>query len=154
LLASEALQCIVQQVRPVPVLEVPLVEAAGCVLASDLLSPLDFPRFDNSAMDGYAVRSADLAAGPRRLTVLEHLAAGGWPPQEVGAGQAIKIMTGAPIPRGADSVVPVEQTDGGLQSVEIRERSISGQNVRPAGEDIRAGELALEKGVRLHPTLL
>jgi molybdopterin molybdotransferase len=154
--AAEALQRILAQTRPAAVEEVPLAEAAGRVLARDLLSPLDFPHFDNSAMDGYAVRSADLAAVPlpRRLAVLEHLAAGGWPTHQVGSGQAIKIMTGAPIPAGADAVVPVEQTDGGLEQVEIRAQATAAQNVRPAGEDIRAGELALAAGTPLHPILL
>jgi molybdopterin molybdotransferase len=154
--ASEALRRILEQARPRAVQEVVLAEAAGRVLARNLASPLDFPRFDNSAMDGYAVRSADLSAAPlpRRLQVLEHLAAGGWPTHEVGPGQAIKIMTGAPIPSGADCVVPVEQTDGGLDEVEIRAGAAGGSNVRPAGEDIRSGDLALEAGTTLHPTLL
>jgi molybdopterin molybdotransferase len=154
--APEALRRILENARPAAEAEVPLADANGFVLARDLISPLDFPRFDNSAMDGYAVRAADLTASqiPRRLPVIEHLAAGGWPRQNVGPGQAIKIMTGAPIPAGADAVVPVEQTDSGAEVVEIRAEAAAMQNVRPAGEDIRSGELALERGTRLHPALL
>lgn len=135
--------------------EVDLSQANGRILGADLHSPIDYPRFDNSAMDGYAIRAADLAVGlPARLTVIEQLAAGSWPSRPVGVGDAIKIMTGAPIPSGADCVVPVEQTDGGFDVVQIRAAAEVGQHIRPLGEDIRAGEVALGSGASLHPTLL
>jgi molybdopterin molybdotransferase len=155
LTAPEALRLILQSVSPAEPLELPLADAAGHVLALDLSSPLDVPAFDNSAMDGYAVRAEDFEHGqPGRLQVVEHLAAGRWPTHKLGPGQASKIMTGAPLPEGADCVVPVEQTDAGHEQVLIRMRPAPGQHVRPAGEDIRQGEPALTAGVRLHPLLL
>jgi molybdopterin molybdotransferase len=135
--------------------QVPLAVARGRVLATAIQAPGDVPPFRNSAMDGYAVRSADLpsasAGAAVVLRVLETIGAGSVATQPVGAGTAIRIMTGAPVPDGADAVVRVEdtaETDGG---VEIRVAPKPGANVREAGEDLRSGETVLEPGRLLRP---
>jgi molybdopterin molybdotransferase len=135
--------------------QVPLAAARGRVLATSIQAPRDVPPFRNSAMDGYAVRSADLtsasAGAAVELRVLETIGAGSVATQPVGAGTAIRIMTGAPVPDGADAVVRVEdtaETDGG---VEIRVAPQLGANVREAGEDLRSGETVLEPGRLLRP---
>ena len=135
--------------------QVPLAAARGRVLATSIQAPRDVPPFRNSAMDGYAVRSADLTSASAGaavvLRVLETIGAGSVATQPVGAGTAIRIMTGAPIPDGADAVVRVEdtaETDGG---VEIRVAPKPGANVREAGEDLRSGETVLEPGRLLRP---
>ena len=102
-------------VEPLEVIEVPLLEAVGQVLARDVVAPWPLPSFDNSSMDGYAVVAADLAGacvdGPVVLNVLGDIAAGGDSSAVIAAGTAVRIMTGAPMPAGADAVVPVERTD-------------------------------------------
>ena len=135
--------------------QVPLAAARGRVLATSIQAPRDVPPFRNSAMDGYAVRSADLTSASAGaavvLRVLETIGAGSVATQPVGAGTAIRIMTGAPVPDGADAVVRVEdtaETDGG---VEIRVAPKPGANVREAGEDLRSGETVLEPGRLLRP---
>jgi molybdopterin molybdotransferase len=129
---------------------VPLREAFGRVLAEDVLSPIDHPPWDNSSMDGYAVRAADVAfateSNPVTLPVLETVRAGQQPTQSVAPRTAIRIMTGAPIPDGANTVIRVEDTDGGEKWVAIRDARDAGRNVRPRGEDLRAGEVALPRG--------
>jgi molybdopterin molybdotransferase len=129
---------------------VPLREVFGRVLAEDVLSPIDHPPWDNSSMDGYAVRAADVAfateASPVTLPVLETVRAGQRPSQSVAPRTAIRIMTGAPIPDGANTVIRVEDTDAGEKWVAIRDARDAGRNVRPRGEDLRAGEVALPRG--------
>jgi molybdopterin molybdotransferase len=129
---------------------VPLREAFGRVLAEDVSSPIDHPPWDNSSMDGYAVRAADIAfasdASPVTLPVLETVRAGQRAVQSVAPRTAIRIMTGAPIPDGANTVIRVEDTDGGEKWVVIRDARDAGRNVRPRGEDLRAGEVALRRG--------
>ena len=107
------------------------------------------PGFDNSAMDGYAVRVADLASLPASLPVDGDIAAGPASPLRVHPGSCVRIMTGAMIPPGADAVVPVEWTDGGVQQVTIDQRPDVGAFIRRAGEDVKAGELVLPKGTHL-----
>jgi molybdopterin molybdotransferase len=97
-------------------------------------------------MDGYAVRAADLATLPASLRVIESIAAGQFPSRDVGPGEAARIMTGAPVPRGVDTVVRVEDTDGGTERVEIRDARDAGKNVRPRGEDIHEGRVAIAAG--------
>jgi molybdopterin molybdotransferase len=133
---------------------VPLLAAQGRVLARDAVAGITLPAWDNSAMDGYAVRAADLVRLPASLRVIESVAAGGFPSRPVGAGEATRIMTGAPLPAGADSVVRVEDTDGGTERVEIREARDAEKNVRPRGEDIVAGQVALPAGTTLGPAQL
>src|SRR5678816_3207780 len=125
----------------------PLEEALGFGLTSDVLACRTQPPWDNSAMDGYAVRSADLAGTPVTLPVVAVVHAGDEPTRAVGPGEAVRIMTGAPMPPGADAVVMQERTRSvsgpGLGKVEIQESARPRQNVRDAGEDARAGEVLL-----------
>jgi molybdopterin molybdotransferase len=130
---------------------VALAESLGRVLAEPVSSPDPVPGFDNSAMDGYAVRAADTAGAERAvtLTVAGESRAGHPADRELGAGEAIAISTGALMPSGADAVVRVEDTDGGRERVAIEVAVEPGQNVRRAGEDIEAGETVLEPGVEI-----
>jgi molybdenum cofactor synthesis domain-containing protein len=130
---------------------VALADALGCVLASPVVSSEAVPPFANTAMDGFAVRAADTAAVPARLKVVDTLAAGAAPRVAVGPGEAIRIMTGAPIPPGADAVVPVEVTAGSDAEVEILEAASVGAHVRPAGEDVAVGQEVFAPGTTLGP---
>ncbi len=147
---DEALQQVLAAVRPLGVERVALLDALGRVLALEIRSPRDIPGFDNSAMDGYAVRSADVASAseshPVTLTVTETVPAGKMPEREVKPGEAARTMTGAPIARGADAIVPVERTRSSGETVEILAPAEPRAFVRPRGEDIRQDELALEPG--------
>ena len=141
----------------------PVLEALGQVLAEDVVSRLDIPPLDNSAMDGYAVRAGDLAGAsagsPVLLRVVGSVAAGELPSAEVAPSTAIRIMTGAPVPPGADAVVPFEQTDEvdrraaghDISEIGIRVEVEPGADVRPAGQDVRSGERVLDKGTVLRP---
>lgn len=133
-------------------LRVGIREALGLVLAADVQASHDLPPFENSAMDGYAVRSADVADAPVELAVVDEVAAGAVATEAVGAGTAIKIMTGAPMPDGADAVVKVEDTrPRGTDRVEILGTVEPGTAVRPAGGDVPAGTIVLRAGERLGP---
>lgn len=147
---DEAREAVLASIGALPEVEVELTEALGMTLAEDVAAGYDIPPFDNSAMDGYAVRAADIAgASPQRpaeLFILGDLPAGRAPGVSVERGQALRIMTGAPLPRGADAVVPVEATRSEGQRVYILEGVARGENVRRAGEDVRAGETVLEAG--------
>lgn len=138
--------------RPLPVRQVPVDQALGLVLAEDLRSPVSLPGFDNSAMDGFAVRFEDVRSAdqtPVRLPVFADVPAGGHLAEPVPAGQAARIMTGAPVPTGVDTVVQVEWTDGWTDPVVIHRRPAEGQNIRRVGEDVVAGDLLLPAGTRL-----
>jgi molybdopterin molybdotransferase len=130
--------------------QVALTAARGRVLAAAIRAPRDVPPFRNSAMDGYAVRAADVAGAaperPVRLRVLETVGAGTVATQPVRARTAIRIMTGAPTPEGADAVVRVEDTREAGEEVEIRAGAAAGANIRHPGEDMQAGETVLEPG--------
>ncbi|HWU32202.1 MAG TPA: gephyrin-like molybdotransferase Glp [Marmoricola sp.] len=132
-----------------------LAEALGRVLASDQIAPISLPCFDNSAMDGYAVRAADVASAnsenPVHLPVAEDIPAGRIDIPALEAGTAHRIMTGAPVPSGADAIVPVEATDGGTEIVTIRESRASGSHLRYAGEDVRTGQRVLAAGTVIGP---
>ncbi|MGD8322705.1 MAG: molybdopterin molybdotransferase MoeA, partial [Gemmatimonadota bacterium] len=143
---------ILADVRVLPLEAVPLLDALGRVLGEDLTATATLPPWDNSAMDGYAVRGEDIAdasgAHPVQLRVVGRVHAGETASPTVGPGEAVRIMTGAPIPPGADSVVRVEDTDaevveGTVQVVDGRD---AGRNVRPGGEDVRSGERVLRAG--------
>ena len=136
-------------VAPLPATETPLTEALGGWLAEDVRSETDLPRWDNSAMDGYAVRAADTASAPVRLPVVADLPAGSPDTPLVRPGTAARIMTGAPLPPGADAVVPVESTDGGTSTVLLTAPAAPGAHVRRAGEDLRAGDLVVGAPTRL-----
>jgi len=153
---EEAQAAVMATVRALPAEPVPLLEALGCVLAEPVTAPIQLPPFDNSAMDGYAVVAEDTRgaapASPSRLEVLEDVPAGTTPERQVRPGTATRIMTGAPIPAGADAVVIVEHTRPGTPgTVEIFVPASPGDNIRPAGEDIPAGEEALSPGQVLGP---
>lgn len=150
---AEALERILARVPVLPPAPVPLSQALGLVLAEEVVADEDLPPFDHSAVDGYAVRSADLAA-PATLEVVGEVFAGRMPDRAVGSGQALRIMTGGPMPEGADAAVMVEHTslDGGR--VEVRCAVRPGQNVRRAGENVRRGHLVLERGRVLGPAAL
>lgn len=137
---------------PPPSETVPLAEALGRVLARELRSPVAVPAHDNSAMDGYAVRTGDLA-NRRQLPVSQYIPAG-MAPQPLAAGSAARIFTGAPIPAGADAVVMQEQCEAADGQVLLPERVLPGQNIRRAGDDIRRGDLVLPAGLRLGPQAL
>ncbi|MFI9266763.1 gephyrin-like molybdotransferase Glp [Streptomyces werraensis] len=171
---DEHLDDILATVRPLDPIELNLLDAQGCVLVEDITVPVSLPPFDNSSMDGYAVRVADIAGAseeyPASLEVVGDVAAGAADPLHVGPGQAARIMTGAPLPPGAETVVPVEWTDGGLGEGPVagmRARSLApegatgqvsvyrpapaGAHVRAQGSDVRAGDRVLEAGTVLGP---
>ncbi|MDP4507586.1 molybdotransferase-like divisome protein Glp [Nonomuraea turcica] len=137
---------ILATVRPLAPLELELEQALGATLAEEVSSPVPLPPFDNSAMDGYAVRAADITDLPVRLPVIDDVAAGSHELRAVGPGHAVRIMTGAPVPAGADAVVPVEWTDGGTVTVTIDRPVQEGNAIRRAGEDVQAGEVVLKTG--------
>ena len=132
---------------------VPLGDAGGRILAEDVRSPLDLPPWDNSSMDGYAVRGQDARGAspstPVSLPVAGTIAAGGAATTALEPGQAVRIMTGAPVPRGADSVIRVEDTDGGTTSVRITSDRDVGRNIRPRGEDVASGSVVATRGTQL-----
>jgi molybdopterin molybdotransferase len=158
---DEALEEILSHVHPLEAEEVPILEAQGRVLAESIVSEINIPPFDNSAMDGYAVRAADVAGAasgsPVKLAVAGSVAAGYVSGQQVAPGTTIRIMTGAPMPAGTDAVVPYEDTsdfdrpkqdrlDAPADEIEVRSAVGAGAHVRPAGEDIRDGEEVLAPG--------
>jgi molybdopterin molybdotransferase len=146
----EALDTVLDATRPLAPERVDLLEAVGRVLAQEVTSLRDVPGYANSAMDGYAVRAADLASVPARLRVVGTAAAGApWPLPTVASGEAVKIMTGGAVPPGADTVVRVEDTDAGDERVEIRVPPKPGANIRQAAEDVTAGARVLERGRRI-----
>ncbi|MBF6044838.1 molybdopterin molybdenumtransferase MoeA [Streptomyces sp. NRRL B-1677] len=171
---DEHLADILAKVRPLEPIELQLPEAQGCVLVEDVTVPAALPPFDNSSMDGYAVRTADVEGAteefPAVLTVIGDVAAGSGTPPAVGPGEAARIMTGAPLPPGAEAVVPVEWTDGGAGAgpaaamaahsavpersggeVRIHRPVAARAHVRARGSDACTGELALAAGTVLGP---
>ncbi|MCR4434055.1 MAG: molybdopterin molybdotransferase MoeA [Caldiserica bacterium] len=147
---EEALKIVLNNCHPLPTRRVKLEEAYGLVLGEDIFSPGDVPPFDNSAMDGFAVRAEDISKAteenPAILEIIQDLKAGMYGEAEVVQGKAIKIMTGAPIPAGADTVVRKELTVLENGSVLVLKPVPKGTDIRRAGEDIKAGNLVLKKG--------
>lgn len=152
---DDALRIVLESVAPLGVERVTILDALGRVLAEEIRSSRDIPGFDNSAMDGYAVRAADIAtasdAHPVRLTVVETVPAGRMPTHQVGPGQCARTMTGAPIAPGADAIVQVERTRGDGSTVEILAPAEAAAFIRPRGEDLRAGEPVMAPGKTLSP---
>jgi molybdopterin molybdotransferase len=171
---SEHLESILSQLKPLEPIELQLLDAQGCVLVEDVTVPVALPPFANSSMDGYAIRVADVQAAtaehPAVLDVIGDVAAGTGELPTVGPGQAARIMTGAPLPPGAEAVVPVEWTDGGTGGgpavtmaahstdpggsggeVRVHRPAGPGQFVRARGSDVAAGELALAAGTVIGP---
>ncbi len=133
----------------------PILDAGGRVLAEDITADMSVPPWDNSAMDGFAVQAADIEkaepSSPVTLRVIADLPAGTAPDRAVGLGEAIRIMTGAPVPPGADTIVRFEDTRSDGDSVEILEAISMGKNVCRAGEDVQQGELVLRAWMLLRP---
>lgn len=152
---DEARGYVLESVGRVEAIEVPLLESLGLTLAEDIVAGDDIPPFDNSAMDGYVVRGLDIKgaseADPASLAVLGDLPAGRAAEISVGEGQAIRIMTGAPIPSGADTVVPVELTHAEGERVLILEGLSTGTNIRRAGEDVKTGQTVMASGTLIGP---
>jgi molybdopterin molybdotransferase len=144
---GEARERILAAVAPCPAVDAPIGDALGLTLARGIVAPGDLPPFDNSAMDGFALRAADTVDAPATLRVTGTVAAGGVSELLVAPGEAIRIMTGAPIPAGADAVERVERTrplDG--NRIALDTPVAPGENIRPAGEDLVAGATALAAG--------
>ena len=151
LTVEEALE---QVLSRTPVLEaesLDVTEALGRVLAEPVVSRREIPPWPNSSMDGYAIRSADTRGGAARLKVVTHVAAGAMPSRAIGAGEAARIFTGAPLPDGADAVVPQEDVEASGEHVRVPATVARDAFVRPRGEDVRPGERVLEPGQRLGP---
>jgi len=152
---KEAQRLILENTRVLDSIEIPLAEAEGLVLSEDIVSTVNLPYFTNSAMDGYAVKSRDTKgaseSSPILLKVTGLVRAGDYPELVLGDGEAVKIMTGASLPRGADSVVMVEYTEGGEGVVNVKRGVGEGENVRYEGEEIKKGEIALQSGTLLNP---
>jgi molybdopterin molybdotransferase len=151
---AEAQALVLEQAFALPPEAMPLTAAVlGLVLGEDVVSDLDMPPYDKAMMDGYAVRAADLPEGKGVLTVVEEVTAGQVPKVAVGAGQATRIMTGAPIPEGADAVVQVERTrPAGGGRVQVEDRAVKpGLNVLPRAREMRKGETVLVAGTVLRP---
>ena len=150
---AEHLGRILDVVQPLSPLALGLMDAHGCVLTEDVVAPAPLPGFDNSAVDGYAVRLADVASAteqePVVLPVTGDVAAGPASPLRVSSGSCVRIMTGAMVPAGADAVIPVEWTDGGVATVVVRRAPTAGANVRRAGEDVAEGDTVLTAGTHL-----
>ena len=155
LLPADAARHILLDIRPTKPVSTVLRQAQDLVLARDITSPIDLPPWDNSAMDGYAARARDLTAAGIVLSVIETVAAGQFPKKPIGPGQATRIFTGAPLPKGADSAVRQEDTtplpDGRVRVNDVRD---AGRNIRRRGEDVRKGEVALPAGTALGPAQL
>ncbi|MCR8577948.1 gephyrin-like molybdotransferase Glp [Streptomyces sp. Isolate_219] len=172
---AEHLDDVLSKIGPLDPIELQLLDAQGCVLVEDITVPVALPPFDNSSMDGYAVRAADVAdateSAPAVLTVIGDVAAGSGELPGIGPGQAVRIMTGAPVPPGADAVVPVEWTDGGTGQgpadtmrahsaapqdaggeVRVHRPAAAGAHIRARGSDVTEGEPALRAGTVLGPS--
>ncbi|MPZ51333.1 MAG: molybdopterin molybdenumtransferase MoeA [Acidimicrobiia bacterium] len=148
---AEARKAVLSGVDTMDVGAVALSEARGRILAEDTVAEGPVPPFDNSAMDGYAVRGDDVKAAPTTLQVIGDVRAGHVASSRVGRGEAIRIMTGAPLPEGSDTVVRVEDTDGGAETVTIMVPVEAGRSVRRSGGDVAEGDVVLRKGTLLGP---
>ncbi|MBW8077529.1 MAG: molybdopterin molybdenumtransferase MoeA [Gallionella sp.] len=150
---NNALRCVLESVKKQPEIEtVRLEQALGRVLAEEVYANRDQPPYDVSAMDGYALRSADLSCIPVTLTIVEDIKAGDMPTKCIQAGQCARIMTGAPVPQGADAVLRVEDTQSaGENLVQINTPVNAGNDIRRLGENMRDGELVLRAGTEITP---
>ena len=155
---DEHLKDILSGLSPLSPLQIQLLDAQGCVLVEDVAAPWPMPSFDNSSMDGYAVHSADVAAAsavsPVTLKVVADLPAGTDKIVHVREGTTARIMTGAPMPSGADAVVPIEWTDEGVVDVRVNRAPAPGEFVRRAGSDVEAGTVVVAAGSHLRPAQL
>jgi molybdopterin molybdotransferase len=150
---DQARKIILENITTTGIEQTDLVDSVGRLLVEDVVASWDMPLWDNSAMDGYAVRAVDCSKIPRNLNVTGYIPAGGKADDiEVKAGCAVKIMTGAPIPAGADAVVPVEETDETSgEQVSIQARVVERQHIRFKAEDVRAGQTVIHAGTIIRP---
>ena len=150
---EEAQAYVLSHCQPRPPEDIPLADALGCLTAIAMFADAPVPPFANSAMDGFAVRAADTYDGPARLKVVGHLPAGTAPTIEVGEGEAIRIMTGAPIPPGADAIVVIEdaEVESNGDVVRVTKRVEPGLHIRPAGQDLSPGQLVFPMGTEMGP---
>ncbi len=146
---EEALARILEGVEPLSAEEVPLRAATGRILAAPLAARRDMPPFDASSMDGYAVRAEDVQQAPVELKVIAEAAAGHGVDVEVGPGEAVRIFTGSPLPRGADCIIIQENTERDGDTVRVLEPGVKGRYIRERGMDYRAGEVLLKPGTKL-----
>ncbi len=155
---EEASARILAEIRPLEAELIALRDALGRVCAEDITASVTMPPWSNSSMDGYAVQSADISSvlggQPVKLRVVATIAAGGFAPRALKRGEAMRIMTGAPVPEGADSVVRKEDTDEGKDRVEIRDARDVWKNIRSAGEDYQRGDSLARRGTPIRPALL
>ena len=151
---EDAQAFVLESCPPLAPIEVDRTEALGVVLAEAIVAGEIVPPFDNTAVDGYAVRAADVAAGPAELVVVGEIAAGAAPTRHVGPGEAIRIMTGAPLPDGADAVVMVEDSERiGGDRVRLSRSVPVGASIRRAGDDVRVGDRLFEQGTVVTPAV-
>src|SRR2546423_7834121 len=158
LTVAEASERILAEIKPLEIETVPLRQGLGRVIAEDVAATVTMPPWSNSSMDGYAVRSADITpvmtGEPVKLRVVGSIAAGEFATRALKRGEAMRIMTGAPVPEGADSVIRKEDTDGGEAKVEVREARDVWKNIRPAGEEFQRGDVLARRGTPVRPALL
>ncbi|OIQ98515.1 molybdopterin molybdenumtransferase [mine drainage metagenome] len=153
--ASEALRVVLESVSILGVETVDLKRSLGRVLAESISSNRDLPPYDVSMMDGFAVRSGDVVSAPTQLVIIEDIKAGDMPTKIVRTGQCARIMTGAPIPQGADAVIPVEETHGlSAEIVQIDKTAKSGNYIRPQGDSMKNGEVVLQAGTEITPGVI
>jgi molybdopterin molybdotransferase len=153
---DEALAMVLARAEPLAAQTLSVADAVGRVLAEEIASDIDSPPYDKSTVDGFAVRAADIAGGRREFHVVEEVTAGGWPQRIVGEGQATRIMTGAPLPSGADAVVMVEHTAAGRwnnsTSMQLTDRPVRvGQNIFRRAQSLTQGQIVLRAGQVLRP---
>jgi molybdopterin molybdotransferase len=152
---ADYLGSVLRRVRVLPPLDLDLTEAYGNVLAEDVVAPHPFPAFDHAALDGYAARYEDIALPPpTRLNVVGDLGAASWRPVRLTPGTCFSVAAGAPLPAGADVVVPVDWTDQGMATVEIYQTAKRGYGLRRAGEELPAGAVLAEAGTPVTPALV
>lgn len=151
---EEAMTVVLEQIKPLADEDVKIADALGRVLAADIKSPVVLPPWDNAGMDGYAVRADDLGNFPRTLPVSGVIAAGSRTSHTLASGTAMRIMTGAPLPAGADTVIRVEDTDGGTAEVVVRDGRDLRKNIRFKGNELKSGDVALKAGTVIGPAQL
>ena len=152
---DEARKIILEKIKVQGTEKVSISEALGRILSEDIIARRNNPPMDNSAMDGYALKAKDIelatSENPIKLEIIEDLAAGYSPKMSIQSGQAVRIMTGAPIPEGADAVIMQEDTERNENSVQVKHKAEIRENIRDAGEDVREGETVIKKGAKLLP---
>ena len=152
---DEARKIILEKIKVQGTEKVSISEALGRILSEDIIARRNNPPMDNSAMDGYALKAKDIelatSENPIKLEIIEDLAAGYSPKMTIQSGQAVRIMTGAPIPEGADAVIMQEDTERNGNRVQVKDKAEIRENIRDAGEDVREGETVIKKGAKLLP---